>query len=487
MADWCICASDIASHAVGRLRRPARGFAWSAAALLCSGGGVAVHAEAPGARYIPQDPLFERQWYLDNPATGADIDAPEAWSITRGSPDIVIAVLDDGVDAQHPDLAGKLLAGRDFSGAEPLDGAVPRHADDRHGTAVAGIAAADGNNGLGMIGACPGCTLLPIRIDRNNALGTAAAFRYAVEQGADIITNSWGYARAAHPDRFELVSAAIELAAQNGRGGRGAVVVFGLTNQAVDNCADEHFDLAALPSVIAVGVADHLDSIGGSGYGDCMDLVAPAKPRYRGTLGTLTTDRRGSAGYTGGDYHESFGGTSAAAPLVAGVAGLLLSLNPQLTAAEVQRILEHSADRIDPARAQYDASGFSPSAGYGRLNAGRAVRPIVRIRISPAEVAVGEPFSVTVTASAPYGVERISWRNRDAGPDSTAWLHDEVDGGQAYYERTWAGLAAPREGFYRFEARVRDAAHALDDDYPHASESRNDSLEGLLSVRGVSP
>jgi len=341
-------------------------------------------------RHVPNDPLFAAQWALDNtgqvePTTGGDIDAPQAWGYTLGSPTVTIAVLDDGVQLDHPDLEPNIAsAGRDFTVYPPAEGAQPRVAADRHGTSVAGIAAARGDNGRGVSGICPRCRILPIRVHGSSNLGIAEAFRYAVAQGADVITNSWGYApsvrargKAAQVDA--AVRDAIDSAAREGRGGRGVLIVFGMTNEAVDNCG-AHADISALESVVAVGVSDHGDRIGGSGFGACMDLVAPAKPERLATPGNVTTDRTGLDGHLDGDYFEGFGGTSAAAPLVAGVAGLLLSLHPDLTRADLVRILEHTADKIDPAHADYDAAGFSTRAGFGRVNAARALEAVAEDR-----------------------------------------------------------------------------------------------------------
>ncbi|HEX5047338.1 MAG TPA: S8 family serine peptidase [Gammaproteobacteria bacterium] len=336
-------------------------------------------------RYVPNDPLFAEQWALDNGGhDGGDVDAPKAWSYTLGSPAITIAVLDDGVQLDHPDLAPNMASnGRDFTVYPPADGAQPRGAEDRHGTSVAGIAAARGDNGLGVSGICPRCKILPIRVHGSSNLGIAEAFRYAVEQGADVITNSWGYAPSGGARGAAAVDAAVrdalDSAAREGRGGRGTLVVFGMTNEAVDNCG-AHADISSLDSVLAVGVSDRNGRVGGSGFGACMDLVAPAKPERLGVEGSATTDRTGLDGHVDGDYFTGFGGTSAAAPLVAGVAGLLLSLNPELTRADLVRILERTADKIDAEHAAYDSHGFSTRAGYGRVNAGRAVEAVAVIR-----------------------------------------------------------------------------------------------------------
>ncbi len=352
---------------------------------------MAVAAQAE-TRHMPDDPLFATQWTLfDRHPAGdygsadvprerqraIDIDAPAAWAVTPGSPAIVIAILDDGVDSGHPDLAPNLSAhGMDFSDLPPQPGGHPRGPADNHGTAVAAVAAARGDNGYGISGACPRCTILPVRVNRASATATAAGFRYATDAGADIIVVSWGYSLGDTID--DPVPEAIEYAARTGRDGLGALIVVAMTNRAVDNCVGPDRDLAALDAVVAVGVADHEARIGGSGFGACMDLVAPSKPRYRSTRGVLTADRPGFDGYSQDAFHRRFGGTSAAAPLVAGVAGLVLAVNPALPARAVQAMLETTADKIDPSNAHYDERGFSELAGWGRVNAGRAVALAMR-------------------------------------------------------------------------------------------------------------
>jgi subtilisin family serine protease len=440
-------------------------------------------------RYVPNDPLFAEQWALANfgqggrGGGGADVGATTAWRYTLGSPEITIAVLDDGVQLDHPDLAANIIdAGRDFTVYPSVAGAGPRAAQDRHGTSVAGIAAARGDNEIGVSGMCPRCTILPIRVHGSSNLGTAAAFHYAVEQGADIITNSWGYTRgSAAAD--DAVRDAIDAAASSGRGGRGALVVFGMTNESVDNCGPQA-DIASLDSVVAVGVANHNDEIGGSGFGACMDLVAPAKPKDRGTIGNTTTDRTGIDGHTAGDYTSAFGGTSAAAPLVAGIAGLLLSLNPDLRREDLQRILEHTAEKIDPAAAAYDPTGFSARAGYGRVSAARALVPTVTIRVNPTRVERGEPFSVTVSASAPFGLESVSWRGRATDADAIDAVHTRTLSGAAVETLTWSGLTIETAGTYVFVADARDARHARPvPAYPHrASDAATSPLAELTVV-----
>jgi subtilisin family serine protease len=437
------------------------------------------------SRHVPNDPLFARQWPLDNTGQGghvtdADVDAPEAWRYTRGSSAVVIAVLDDGIEADHPDLAANVSdAGRDFTTLPPGLDPRPKTNADRHGTAVAGVAAARGDNAIGVTGMCPRCTILPIRVYGASNLGTAAAFRYAVEQGADIITNSWGYTREVSIAADAAVRDAIDTAAHDGRDGRGALVVFGMTNESVDNCQGPTIDISSLDSVLAVGVSNHNDEIGGSGFGDCMDLVAPSKPKRRTTIGVVTTDRTGLDGHSADDYDVRFGGTSAAAPLVAGIAGLLLSLNPELTRAGLERILEHTADKIDPDAAAYDAGGFSRKAGYGRVNAARALAPSVKIRLEPARVVAGEPFRVTVIASAPYGLESVSWFGLDTGMAALDEPHRRPIEGAAFHAATWSGIVIDRPGTFELGADARDARHANPvEHYPHEASR----AEGIATV-----
>jgi subtilisin family serine protease len=445
-------------------------------------------AQTPGSphRHVPNDPLFARQWPLDNQGQGggavdADVDAPEAWAVTRGSPAVLIAVLDDAVQLDHPDLAPNIAAaGRDFRADSARATAAPYGAADRHGTAVAGVAAARGGDGIGVTGICPRCSLLPIGVDGTASAATADAVRYAVSQGADVINLSWGYARATQATPGDAaLRAALEAAATHGRGGRGTLIVVGATNDAVDNCAGATLDLAGLDSVLGVGVADHRDRIGGAGYGPCIDVLAPAKPESRTTLGVLTTDRTNIDGHTDGDYHETFGGTSAAAPLVAGVAGLLLSLNPELTRADLQQLLEQTADKIDAANARYDARGFSSRAGFGRVNAARALVPNVAIVVTPSTVHVGEPFTVTVTASAPFGLESVSWLIGGV----PASLHERQIAKQVVGSATFGGMTLDRAGTFVLTADARDRRFARPlPDYPHSASQTGRSATAILTV-----
>lgn len=348
-----------------------------------------VHVEE---RFVPNDALYPDQWHLNNTGqrggtVDADIDAEEAWDITRGDSGIIIAVIDSGVQIQHEDLqpnqftnSGEIPGnGIDDDGNTYIDdvhgwnfyngtGDTNRGHASRHGTSVAGVAAGRGNNAIGISGSCPNCTILPIA--RGSTFNDHAdSFDYAVSMGAHIITNSWGY--TVGTPATDVVENAINDAATNGRGGLGCVVTFAMTNTNVDNCDPASLDISALDNVIAISRSDDRDVLDNGGFGDCMELLSPT--RGAGRPGLTTTDQTGADGYSAGDYAPNFGGTSGATPQVAGIAALMLTLDSSLTKDEVRTVLIETADKIDAENADYDISGFSDTHGYGRVNAYNAV------------------------------------------------------------------------------------------------------------------
>jgi len=363
------------------------------------------------------DPLLHLQWHHENTGRGggavdADIDTPQAWELTTGAEDVVIAVLEDGFDAGHPDLVENLwsdpadpsMHGWDF---EDDDATLAGDPGDRgatsHGTAVAGCAGARGDNGIGVAGSAPDCSLMLLRRPGpTDFFSDAQAIHFAWKNGADVITNSWTYAKF-HPIPHS-VRRAIETAATQGRNGKGCVVVFAVRNEDVD--IDQLGDVAALEQVLAVGAVTNTDERTRScGKGESLDVLGPTRlsqaPNFtEGTLDVATTDWRGRAdGYNRDpameverdagwppcgelddeDYTLCFGGTSAAAPIVAGVAGLVLSVAPELTAEEVRHLLRDTTDRVQDSAAAYSTTqGHSTNLthGHGRVNAFEAVRVV---------------------------------------------------------------------------------------------------------------
>jgi len=382
---------------------------------------------------IPNDPLFNNQWHLDNTGQAggtvdADADLPLAWDITMGARRTLIAVIENGgFDMNHPDLIPNLWVnpGEDLNNNGIIEPAEINGLDDdgngfnddfygwdfrdgdndpapgageNHGTAVAGVAAARGDNMLGVSGSCPNCGLMLLRTGYvNSDFDKSLAFGYAQQMGARIITNSWG-GGGATPNT---------IAAINNATTAGVVVLFAAGNTTNDVCAGLTLDpRVSLPDVIAVSSSSNQDrKVIFAANGNCIDILAPSHRGYdptdpfTGTLNVTTTDRTGTDGYNNvspvalcpsiepapppadaRDYTLCFGGTSSATPLAAGIAGLILTVNPTLTRVQVQRLLQDTADKIEPGIAAYaDNTGFSnPATGigthsWGRINASEAV------------------------------------------------------------------------------------------------------------------
>lgn len=339
-----------------------------------------------------QEPMLPMQWHMDQNGT------LDAWRILERRagpmPEVIVAVLDLGFESSHHELEGAWLVNsgeipgnkRDDDGNGLVDDVAGWNfatnssnliygASNKHGTATAGIVGARGN-GAGVTGACPWCRVLPVVID-GSAIVAASGFRYAHARGARIFSNSWGY--RLKPPTTDLVLEAIREVA------RDSVVVFAMSNSASNDCRESNPDISSHEDVIAVSSVEESGfKVPQSGYGPCMEIVAPSSggPQDPDGHGIVTTDRVGQPGYNTGtdptnlpdaDYTNSFWGTSAAAPQVAAAAALVKSAAPQANPARIKQVLFDSAAKVGGADAGYDANGFSEKYGYGRLDVGRAV------------------------------------------------------------------------------------------------------------------
>lgn len=327
------------------------------------------------------DPLFGNQWHLDSTGQNgakpdADVNAPAAWDITRGDPNLIIAVVDTGCELGHPDLVPNLVQGIDVlsndSNPQAEDGFLGLFPEN-HSTSVCGIAAGRGNNGVGTTGAAQLCKIMPIRFlsefifPAPTIQDEADAFNFAVANGAAVINNSWGPAGAA--PLAASTKAAIDNAVTNGRGGLGTMIFFAAGNSSANTAGNEYVTYG---NTIAVSASTDQDLFASySNFGAAIDFCAPSNGGV--TSGTWTTDRLGSTGYSSGDYTGAFGGTSSASPLAAGIALLVLSADPSLTWTEVRQLLRDTAKKIDPAGGSYDGGGHSIRYGFGKLDAAAAV------------------------------------------------------------------------------------------------------------------
>jgi subtilisin family serine protease len=315
----------------------------------------------------PSEPGTNEQWNHDNPGNpglpGADVHVRAAWTITQGSPEVAVAVLDEGVDTSHPALQAALLAERDF-----VDGNASARpdGDDAHGTACAGIIASRSPSCSGL---APKVALIAVRIAQVVAkkwvvsdFQVADGIDWAWRQGAAVLSNSW----CGGPS-VDGIRLAFERARKLGRKGKGSVVIV-----AAGNRQQPVGFPGTLRGVLTVGASNQWDepktltskdseSWWGSNYGAPVRLLAPG-------VQIPTTDISGPRGYGPEDFTARFNGTSAATPHVAAAAALLLSVAPDLTEKRVREILIATSDRLPGHRE------LGNSYGRGRLNLYAALR-----------------------------------------------------------------------------------------------------------------
>ncbi|WP_255334358.1 S8 family serine peptidase [Methanosarcina sp. KYL-1] len=340
-------------------------------------------------KYVPGDPLYPKQWHLKNRGNesrlvaGADVKAEEAWDYTRGSREIRVCIMDDGFELDHPDFKGEGKVVEPWDFGEKDSNPRPVEDIDNHGTACAGVAIAE-ENGIGVVGLAPGCAFMPIRtsmwLDDQSLVDL---FQYAIDHNADVISCSWGAESWNFPLATKVHAIIHEAAARGRRNGKGCVILFAAGNEdrPLDGVKDGRIScqgFALHPDVITVAASNSRDQRSlYSNYGPEIAICAPSNDStFSRGKGILTTDRFGSKGYSPfEEYTYSFGGTSSATPLAAGLAALMLSLNHELTSAEVKQIMMDTADRIDTENGGY-VNGHSPLYGHGRINAHRALAHI---------------------------------------------------------------------------------------------------------------
>lgn len=311
------------------------------------------------------------------------INAESAWDVTTGDPDLIVAVIDTGLDFTHPELtrntfvnSGETANGvdddgngyvDDINGYDFVNSDADATDDMGHGTHVAGTIAAEGNNGAGVVGVMWRASLLALKVcDASGSCPSSAggdAIIYAADMGAAVANMSLGGESSRNPYKSEIDYAY----------GLGVVIVASSGNDDVD-CSSTY--PASDDQVIAVGATTTNDKRAEySNYCDELDIAAPggggASRTTSDDINILSLRAAGTDMYGGGtyvvdaDYYRSMG-TSMATPHVAGAVGLMLSANPYIDIEEVRQVLESTADDIGD-------SGFDDETGYGRLNLGAAL------------------------------------------------------------------------------------------------------------------
>ncbi|MBL8298106.1 MAG: S8 family serine peptidase [Rhodanobacteraceae bacterium] len=358
------------------------------------------------APFIPADPLFTQQWHLHAPEdgvellAGADIGATAAWALSRGSRDVVICVADDGCDLTHPDFSGEgkvrgsinVIPGP--NGQLRYEANVSPRGNDYHGTPCTGVAIAE-INGQGTVGVAPGCSLLAVRFPLNLSDSQMAALFERISLQADVVSCSWGYPPTNAPMSSHLKQTIARLAVTGGRRGRGLVfcVAAGNNNAPLhdptnttayrfrDEASWHQYSgpidrwIATHPDVIVVSGCTSLKKRSAfSSWGKEVTVCAPTDnwddqeiTAVRGR-GVVTTDNeQAGAGFSPGIYTSAFGGTSSATPTVAGVCGLMLSANPELSARKVKSLLQQTADK------SLDLVSETPVNSDGRFTNGHSL------------------------------------------------------------------------------------------------------------------
>lgn len=280
------------------------------------------------ANFTPADPSYSKQWYLKK------IQMPKAWDSTKGASNITVAVIDAGVQTNHPELKGKIV-----SPYEVTTGSTSV-SPDNHGTHVAGIIAATINK-AGISGIAPNIKIMPVDVfngDGANIYDVAEGIMYAVDHKADILNLSLGSYYYSYPLEYAV----------NYAKSKGVLVVAAAGN----DDTSEYTYPAALPAVLGVSATDSLDRITQfSNYGDYIDFAAPGMNIYSTVSGSK---------------YANMSGTSMASPIVSGVSALILSKNPFLSPAQVESILIKSS-------ADLGNRGWDYLYGYGRVDAYKAL------------------------------------------------------------------------------------------------------------------
>ena len=382
---------------------------------------------APSFAYLPNDSLFTLQWALQT------LRIPEAWRITTGDPNILIAVIDTGIDFKHPDLQtgiwinanedlnrnGKVdssdfnnidddgngfiddIRGWDFTDAPSFpDGGDYRNRDNDptdengHGTAVIGIVAATANNRIGIAGLAPGCRAMPLRAGTSQGLleedDVASAIVYAVMNGARVINMSFGDV-VVSPMLRDVIRFAHR---------RGVVLVASAGNSATDT---PHYP-SGFAETISVGATNKTDKLAGfSNYGATIDVVAPGLEIWTATLG-------GAYGL--------FAGTSASAPFVSALAGLLLSRYPDWSNEMVRAAMANSAHDLG-------VRGWDRFYGAGRIDAAAAlqIQQVIRAEIHAPAMDAGFAGGNVVIRGTALGAFMSGYElSYGVGDDPNEWM-----------------------------------------------------------------
>lgn len=371
-----------------------------------------------GLNYTPNDPRYNEQWHYHNTGqqagtVDADIDLPEAWDITKGNSNVIVAVIDQGIDFNHVDLAANMWPGLGYNFVNNNATIIPGD----HGTHVAGTVAGNTNNAIGVSGIAGGSGTgngvrlmsCQVFIGNSGGAGFGAASIWAADNGAAISQNSWGYTS---PGFFE--QATLDGIDYFNMNGGGTVLNGGITIYAAgNNGASGLYYPGCYSGCFSVAATNNQDIKSWySNYDTWVDISAPG-----GETNTVT--ERGVLSCWTGNTYGFYQGTSMACPHVSGVAALILSLAPgALTPQNVKDILTSTTDNIYPVNPTYTGM-----LGSGRLNANQALvatqsylTPTANFSASPTTICAGG--STTFTNLSYGGPTSWTWSFPGGTPSS---------------------------------------------------------------------
>tara|TARA_B100001996_G_scaffold193241_2_gene147916 strand:- start:2521 stop:5928 length:3408 start_codon:yes stop_codon:yes gene_type:complete len=333
-------------------------------------------------KWTPDDSLFGDQWHLQNTGqtnggvSGEDVNITGAWNNYRGS-GIVIGIVDDGLDWNHADLDNYYADTLDYDFCNN-DGDPTPSSNDGHGTSAAGVAAAAGNNSIGVSGAAPLASLAGLQLISCSTTDTREGNALSHErQSIDIYSNSWGPSDNGRTVEAPgpLMMAAFENDVDQGRGGLGNVITWAAGNGLDDDDNSNYDGYANSRHTIAVTAVTHKGEQ--SWYAEPGANILVAAPSDGDGEGITTTDIEGNGGYENGDYTDGFGGTSSATPLASGVIALMMDANPNLAYRDIQHILVQTCRKNDASDSSWSSNGaghiVSHKYGFGVVDASAAV------------------------------------------------------------------------------------------------------------------
>jgi subtilisin family serine protease len=400
---------------------------------------LSVEPDSTGAvQFTPNDPYWLTdptfgigQWGLR--ATQVD----KAWDVVRGSPQVIVAVIDTGIDPNHPDLAGVMLPGVTFlSSPDPSCPAGSVIDDNGHGTHVAGLIGANGNNGQGVAGVAFGVRILPVKsLDCTGAgllSDVASGVTWATDHGARIINISLGSSSAQ-----QALRSAIQYAVAHNVLVVAAAGNCGMTSARCATANEPQYP-GAFPETLAVAATDQGDAHAPfSNVGAYVGISAPGVRIWSTTPTYPTTLSRTNPSLAG---YAPFSGTSQASPIVAGIAALVLSGEPALSAAQLADRLRTTADDVG-------APGPDAEFGAGRINALRAVTTGAAVRYGAAYDVTSVPKVATISApvTAPVIVSNLSsfaWPAGGTNPVRLGYHWSDIAGNTVVWDGQRSTLPA---------------------------------------------